>query len=746
MAKHNRHNKKIIRKRVKKNAKKLKELTAQDILLNPALVESPQFKQLPPEKQILLMSQVKQLRALMSGRIGVGGGPIATHSGSNVDPALLSRVNEANNKTSHLTNENEQLRIALQAANEAYKKEKEITQEIKRKSQEQKDSIDRAARIDDLEQQKRHLDLQAEDKETRLLEKEIKEKSDLAHLNELKEKQREKAKLKAQLDLITGTPKPKKRYSSPPASEGKKRILSEIYNQTKNNRLNKQYILQNEINSFIDNGDINNAEKTEIDLNLSFNDNDDDKKKPLIESYLEEEENEENDISLLQTPEKEAIEEEVKLTKENQTRREQLEELEALEKQKQENSERIDRNLINYRSKPYSTKDKFDFETEKLRALDKLDGVLSMVDNPDADYKLKLTYKIDSAETYNELDNILKKLNLDISNQEEFIKQNEILKTKKDECLNKLQESRKLNIQNPIPFDSWKVKIERANSIEEILNVERMINLYHRSIDILASESNEQKQKSLDESTSREAHSRASEAVDTIISIKKYLQTNESRTKPKAFIDGDKEKQFSPGTNELRPSKDIEYVDISQYVYDPSKHSIPNDILLNGIDLGNVIKRFGASSEKGKFFASLAWKLTCFIGRNAKKFVFYTVNVGTSIAIAAVPKVIDIAAKNPKTFAAGIGGFALYKWIKDKWFKGDENKIFKNKDKLNTEKVIKVGDNKEKPHSPTKEEISRLLGPKRLDFDFSIYDEEEEVDEKPQPKTEKKKRSWFGFW
>ena len=184
MAKHNKSTKRKIRKRVRHNAKKIKELTAEEILLNPALVESPQFKQLPTEKQIQLMTQVRQLKTMFAGR--TGGGVVSQSSGS-ADPALFARLNEANNKVSRQSNENEQ----LQAATDAYKREKELAKDIKRREQEQKDDIERKARIDDLTAQKQRLDIQAEDFEQRLLEQSIRNKKEQGHIKELQEKKKE---------------------------------------------------------------------------------------------------------------------------------------------------------------------------------------------------------------------------------------------------------------------------------------------------------------------------------------------------------------------------------------------------------------------------------------------------------------------------------------------------------------------------------------------------------------------------
>ena len=56
MTKHKRH--------VKRRAKKLLEITAHDLLLNPALLYSPQFKALPLERQFQLTSRLQILKSI----------------------------------------------------------------------------------------------------------------------------------------------------------------------------------------------------------------------------------------------------------------------------------------------------------------------------------------------------------------------------------------------------------------------------------------------------------------------------------------------------------------------------------------------------------------------------------------------------------------------------------------------------------------------------------------------------------
>ena len=263
MAKHNKSTKRKIRKRVRHNAKKIKELTAEEILLNPALVESPQFKQLPTEKQIQLMTQVKQIRALMSNRGGGSGG--IYQSSNSGDPNAFSRINDLNNKVARQSNENEQLRVALQAANDAYKREVGLKNEIKQKYRERKDDIERDATIADLENQLQHYNAQAEDTQAQILKNQIKKKKEESNMNTLKEKQRQVLQLNAELGTITKAtnkrPIPKKTFN-----EGQKRINSELYKQVIDKQKEDKEILQNQINDYSTNGEYDKANNIEKSL------------------------------------------------------------------------------------------------------------------------------------------------------------------------------------------------------------------------------------------------------------------------------------------------------------------------------------------------------------------------------------------------------------------------------------------------------------------------------------------------
>ena len=204
MAKH-RTKKRNMRKRIKKNVQKIKEITAEDILRNPILVESPQFKALPLERQFQLMAQVKQLKGALGTR-----NMTVSHPVGGGDSSLLTRLNEMNNKIARQENENQQLKTSIEASTKSYKREKELLKEIKRKEQEEKDKIDQAARLDDLEQQLHRLTVLSQNTKVNKLKEQIHEKKKESNYEQLKELRRENIKLRHELDTVNKSIQPNK--------------------------------------------------------------------------------------------------------------------------------------------------------------------------------------------------------------------------------------------------------------------------------------------------------------------------------------------------------------------------------------------------------------------------------------------------------------------------------------------------------------------------------------------------------
>lgn len=734
MPRHRTTKKRNLKKKVKRNIQKIKEITAEDILLNPALVYSPQFKQLPIEKQIMLMNQVKQLKAMM-GRTNMP----ASHSssGGGGDSSLFARLNEMNNKISRQENENEQLRASLQASTATYQREKELNKEIRRKAQDQKDSIDQAARIDDLEQQLHRLNVLAEDAKTNRLRKEIKEKKKQTNYDHLQDLTKTNITLQHELNTIKKLIRPFTREG-----EGAKRIKSERINQSKNNRIEKQSIFQTQINEYTNNGEYDKAEETEKTLNLNLDDStstlsdvfknhdkEDKEKKPEYEfdfkkklktepsddiirypdAEAEEEEekyeeteteNNNNDdddddddliTPLISPVENQAIKTKVNLNQQIKTKKEQVEQFEELNKIKQENQRAYERNLSQQSKQNFlSTTGKIDLEAKKSQLLENLDGLLNMLDNPDTQYKISITNKIKKASTFEELDNITKKLTYDKGNQVEYVKQAEFIENKRNYIRNLIMSMNTNSIQGfQFSYDTWNSKIVKANTIDDLLKIEQMINQYKEASEILAEDARNQKQESEDSNTNKIAKAKANEAVDTLIKVQEFLKTDNMSKKPVIYVDADKEKNFSPDTKALRPSKDFEYVSLKEYKFNPSSDSIPNEILLNGVNIGNLAQRLGQSTEKGKFFASLAYKLGCYAQDNSKKLFFWLVKFGSQLIIAAVPATINFAAQHPIMASSAIGGFVGYKWLKNKFFNVDnEDDLAENADKIDDSKII----------------------------------------------------------
>ena len=237
MAKH-KSKKKINRKRVQKRAAKLKEMTAQDLLMNPELLQSPQFKALPLEKQFQLTSQLKQLRMMSRGGFGA---PVSS-SNNGGDNSLYHRYMDATNELQKAQNANEQLRVGLQSTQGALKHERDLKKQIKEEYARKKEADERQARIEALESTYQKLKKRDIDVTANRLQKEIKRLKDKYNVEELNDKQLELAKLKAKKHMY-------------------KNILGIRLNDDELKQL--EGTLQNQYNSYKSNGRMDKARKTE---------------------------------------------------------------------------------------------------------------------------------------------------------------------------------------------------------------------------------------------------------------------------------------------------------------------------------------------------------------------------------------------------------------------------------------------------------------------------------------------------
>ena len=367
--------------------------------------------------------------------------------------------------------------------------------------------------------------------------------------------------------------------------------------------------------------------------------------------------------------------------------------MEELEKKKEENKRVYERNIsLTSKQAPISTTTKIDFETEKSKLLENLDNLLNIVENPNEAYKSKITEMINKAKTFEDLTKISRKLNIDKSNQEEFIKQSDFLNKRKEELRQNLLTLKPNYSGYKLPYEVWNIKITKANTIDDVLKIEQMINKYKQATEILTEDALTQRQKTENDDIRKIAKAQAEKAVNTLIQVQKFLGMDNLDKKPIIYVDSQKEKDLSPKTRNLRPSKDFKYVDLRKYTFNPELNSIPNDVLLNGINLGNLIQRYGLSNEKSKFLASLAWKLSCYMKDKGTKLFFWLVDFGRDLTIAAAPATINFAAKHPVLTTSTIGGFVGFKWIKSKFFRtNNEEELLNNAEKINDEFIIPEG-------------------------------------------------------
>ena len=340
--------KKNLKKRVQKKVQKLKELTAEDLLLHPELLQSPQFKALPLEKQFQLTAQLKQLR-MMANRPMMGGGGYYASGGA--DSAMYHKLNEVINKNSRQENENAQLKAQYEAELERQKQlheaQAQLKKEQKRKEKEMK--------------QKEEMDKVERDFE------ELNQSKSNSALNSLKE-QYEQAKKELRGDKIHDTliqiefyKENLKQLRRSPKKPIKPLVDGNVIHEMKERAMEIKESLQNQRNAYASAGKSDKVEKVEkelLDVEEVMSNEDVKKNLTIIDEASDEIEEVPNenvkphsgadyvhdvhDVNVppqfqLKDNEREGIQLDVQLEKQKQTLQEQVQQQEELNKQKQEN-------------------------------------------------------------------------------------------------------------------------------------------------------------------------------------------------------------------------------------------------------------------------------------------------------------------------------------------------------------------------------------------------------------------------
>lgn len=673
--------KKNLKKRVHKKVQKLKELTAQDLLMNPTLLQSPQFKALPIEKQFQLTSQLKQLKMMMNRPMG---GVVSASGGG--DSSLYHRLMDVSNQVAKKEKENKQLEVELTAANTALRQQKQLEKDIKRLKQSEKEKINTEAKIDDLTNELNQLKFHNADERVKSLIAQIEQAKQESNQERLTQLQREFAKANAEhkqlLSIIGG--------------EGRKRIQSERIRKQKQDKIETQAAFQNQINNLTENGKFDKADDVEQDLNsipsndeinediegvAELREEDDQLKKKLIddECTVEDEEEQNSTAPIVEETEQipaiplsdietNGIEAEVIMNNKIKTKNELVKDAQTLLDKKQQNQRQIERIISeNNNEPPLTINTQIDIEDYKADLLKQLDTIIANEQNPNYEYLQHAADKIEKGNTFKELKILSEKLKLDKQNQETLVKQREVINKKKAECYDKLSDAREQNIGFNFPFNLWQLKLSQASTPDQLLEIERYINIANDAYKTIANDKKNQLQSSNDPNEKDIAKAKVDEATEQLIKVQEFLNKPYSPHKLTVYYDSTKEQEFSPKTRTLRPSNDYEYIDISKYRPDHNTNPIPNEVLLNGINLYNLAQRIGLSTEKGKFIASLSYKLACASAKIGKAIAFELLKFGRDLVIAAIPAAFNFAAKNPKLTAGALGGWTAWKGIQRWW-------------------------------------------------------------------------------
>ena len=254
---------------VRRNARKLKGLTVEDLIANPELLHSPQFQQLPSDKQMQLIAAVKQYLALHKPNQTQG--VITGGVNNDLHAQLLASQQALQRKENEVEAYKQQI-----ANNKAQLTELEATKKHFR---------DEEAAFKQEQQHKREMDI-LNSKMTALQDRmDNEEINDLQkQLNALQQKQRtvdvnrlegKKAELIAQIKALMRNNQPTSGIPIPPSSpsEGMQRYAVERNIQETNNQNNLQSDLSHQAEAFQESGDPVNSSIAESNLNSMFKKN-----------------------------------------------------------------------------------------------------------------------------------------------------------------------------------------------------------------------------------------------------------------------------------------------------------------------------------------------------------------------------------------------------------------------------------------------------------------------------------------
>jgi len=419
MSKH-KSKKRISKKRVQRRVQKMKELTAEDLLMNPVLLQSPQFRALPLEKQFQLVAQLKQLRMMTQRPIhdaqlrmmgaGVGGG-------GGADSSMYHKLNDILNRNTYQENINAQLKAQYNAELEKQKQLHEAQSQLKKEQKRKEKEIKAQVEMKKVEEAFDEINKEEANNSLKDLKAQYEQAKKDLRADKIHDLLVQIEFMRANLQELNTTPKtPRTAEIQPkatPKTPRKPRVKRVMMTQTDNDIMNQQNflttmkeekedreeILQNQRNAYANAGQFDKVEKIEKDIintqdeieninttiiaDTDFTEINSSKMEPSKVEPSDIDINKEHEIPSqfqLNENEKKGINLEVHLQNQKQTFEEQARQQEELNKQKQKNQRDAELMIAqNSNSSPKSTNSQIILQQQINEALNEFNGNVEQI-------------------------------------------------------------------------------------------------------------------------------------------------------------------------------------------------------------------------------------------------------------------------------------------------------------------------------------------------------------------------------
>ena len=574
-----------LKKRVHRNVQKVKGLTAEDLFMNPALLYSPQFKALPLEKQFQLTSQLKQIKMMKTQPMMMNGGSSGSSSAAH---DLFNKLNASNNQLVHAQNDFNQMKTQLEATQQQLKEIQQLKSELKNKTADKALHDKNEGKIQDYTNQLHRFDVENNDKRINELQQQVKTKREEMKLDEIENQQRQIEELEAKHQALQ-----KVRFTTP-NREFKQRQMTEMYRVNKEMNLDEQSIYAQNIQVGKDNGNEELVDKSEIDLaelkknfEIDVFDVDDDE---VYEDYTFSPIMPKSPLSTI--AENDLFIDE--LQKDNQK-------MVDVKNRRDENKSQLEEIKTEFSNfTPRTPVEAKVFEDKRTSAIMKVNKLKSFGVATTPEYMKTMTDKIQHAKTIEDLDDANKRIDYDISNAEEYRKQNEYVQNTKDVCMKILDQIAISSVVKSFDnFDSFRnsviKKIKTANTKNEIQKIMFELNLLNLQ-----------------------------PSSDTIANVAKWANESPTKEKPSIIVESPPH-ELPEELRNLNLTNAYQTIKLSD-IESKGSTSVSNDVLIDGFSLRKLSEYFGVSSDKGKFILGLMGKLVSIAGKTTTTLLCSTVS------------------------------------------------------------------------------------------------------------------------